>query len=243
MGFIQDYVIAIASSWWVLPIIFALCCIDGFFPPFPSESILITLGSVAAVTGQVHIVFVCILGALGAWLGDVIAYHIGRYIPLRKISFLNKGKGKIAVQKAESSLESRGVFLILVARFIPVGRIAVNMVAGAMKYSRIKFVIVAFFAGFVWSVYSIILGYSAGVVLYNNPLLAIVIGILLGVLSGLILDRLITWFGNFLAKRIVEGTVIFFRNVSVEDIENQGIVINSDKVYKNVDLESDSFEK
>lgn len=233
MGFIQDYVVAAAASYWVLPIIFALCCIDGFFPPLPSESVLISLGSVAAATGQVHIVLVCIFGALGAWIGDIIAYHIGRHIPIYRISFLNKGRGKKAVDSAERSLAERGVFLILVARFVPVGRIAVNMVAGATGFSRMKFICTSFFAAFIWSIYSILLGYGAGAVLHDSPLLAIVVGILLGILSGLLLDKLITFIGGLFAKRIASNKMRFFRWIKIEDIANQGIAIDENKILNN----------
>lgn len=237
MGIIQDYVVAVAASYWVLPVIFALCCIDGFFPPLPSESVLITLGSIAASTGQVHIVLVCIFGALGAWCGDTIAYHIGRHIPIYRFSFLNKGKGKKAVETAERSLSQRGVFLILVARFVPIGRIAVNMVAGATGFPRFKFICTSFFAGLIWSSYSIALGYGAGAVLHDSPLLAIVVGIMLGVLSGILLDKLITLIGVFLAKRIANNKMIFFRWLKVEDIANQGINLDEDEIFDNKKLD------
>lgn len=203
---------------------------DGFFPPLPSESILITLGSLAASTGKVHIILVWIAGAIGAWLGDVTAYHIARYIPLYRIPFLNKGKGKKAVDAAERSLNERGIFLILVARFVPIGRIAVNMVAGATGYSRMKFIATSFCAAFVWSAYSIFLGYSAGAVLHKTPLLAVAVGIGLGIISGIILDKIISFAGNLLAKRIVNNKAKFFPWVRLEDIVNQGIDLKEDTI-------------
>ncbi|QPK94280.1 DedA family protein [Actinomyces sp. zg-332] len=230
MGFIQDYVVALGASYWVVFIIFLLCYVDGFFPPLPSESILITLGSLAATTGNVYIISVWIFGALGAWLGDVTAYHIARYIPLYRIPFLNKGKGKKAVDAAERSLAERGVFLILVARFVPIGRIAVNMVAGATGYSRMKFIAISCCAASVWSAYSISLGYGAGAILHHSPLLAIFVGIVLGILSGIILDRIITFIGNVLAKRIVNNKIRFLRWIRLEDIINQGIDIDEDTI-------------
>ena len=226
MDFIQNMVIEFASSYWVLLIIFACAFIDGFFPPIPAESLLITLGSLAATTGQVHIVAVCIVGAVAAWLGDIVAYHIGRHIPLYRIPFLNKGAGKKALETAQRSIQSRGSFYILVARFVPVGRIAVNMTAGAMGFPRSRFIPTAGFAGVVWSVYAVVLGFGAGSVLRNNHFLAVVFGIGLGVVSGFLLDRLIVWFGNFLAVRVSSSSNRFLRWLSVEDIENQGIDVS-----------------
>lgn len=244
MDFIQDFVVNIATSLWVLPIVFGLCLMDGFFPPLPSESVMIAMGSLYAANGNIYIFLIAVCGAIGASTGDIIAYHIGRHIPLYRISFLNNDRGKKALDLAEHSLAAKGVFYILTARFIPVGRIAVNMVAGATGYPRFKFVLTAFCAGAIWSFYLISLGYGVGAVLYHNPLLGIAVGIVLGILFGFVLEKLISFVGNIFARLIANGSIKFFRWLNVEDISGQGIKINEEKIFHSdeQDAECKSFD-
>ena len=45
---INDFILAAAGQPWVLVLVFACCVIDGFFPPIPSESVVVGLAAVAA---------------------------------------------------------------------------------------------------------------------------------------------------------------------------------------------------
>ena len=57
---VEAWILALTSSWWVFVALFALCTIDGFFPPVPSESIVITLAVTAHTTGLPNIWLVSI---------------------------------------------------------------------------------------------------------------------------------------------------------------------------------------
>ena len=48
MQAINDFILAAAGQPWVLLLVFACCVIDGFFPPIPSESVVVGLAAVAA---------------------------------------------------------------------------------------------------------------------------------------------------------------------------------------------------
>jgi membrane protein DedA with SNARE-associated domain len=92
---------------------------------------------------------------------------------------------------AQRSLERRGASLILIARYIPVGRVAVNITAGATGYPRRRFLPLAALAAVAWAVYSVAIGVLAGHWLGENPLLGVAVGVAIAVLLGLIVDRLI----------------------------------------------------
>ncbi|TDD59363.1 DedA family protein, partial [Actinomadura rubrisoli] len=67
---------AVTSPWFYLAL-FAVAAIDGFFPVVPSESMVIT-GGVYAASGRPNLALVVVLAALGAFIGDHVAYFIGR---------------------------------------------------------------------------------------------------------------------------------------------------------------------
>src|SRR5918993_52360 len=51
---INDFILAAAGQPWVLFIVLACCFIDGFFPPIPSESVVVGLAPRAATAGLPH---------------------------------------------------------------------------------------------------------------------------------------------------------------------------------------------
>ena len=38
MDVINEFIIGQAAALWVYPLLFAVCTLDGFFPPVPSET-------------------------------------------------------------------------------------------------------------------------------------------------------------------------------------------------------------
>ena len=205
---INELLRANAGSVWVLPIVLALCTIDGFFPPLPSESIVVALAAVSASVGEPNMWGVFAAAALGAMLGDNIAYTIGRHGGVARLNDSNNRRVRAAMGWAREELARRGPVIIMAARYIPVGRVAVNVTAGATKFPRLKFVILDFFAALSWAAYSIAIGTVAGNWAHDNPLLATVVAVTGGVLLGLLVDRLLQRFAGVPPKserRVLPG--------------------------------------
>jgi membrane protein DedA with SNARE-associated domain len=92
---------------------------------------------------------------------------------------------------AEDQLETRGFYLIIIARFIPGGRTAVTFSSGythAMTYRR--FVFADAIAAVIWGTYAALLGYIGGKQFEEQPwkglLLAFVVAISLAGLVELV---------------------------------------------------------
>lgn len=185
---LEEWVLALTGSPLVFVALFLFCTIDGFFPPVPSESVVIALAALAMSTGDPNLWFVIAVAAAGAFAGDQIAYSIGRRIPVRRLRVMRGPRGQAAVDRAERALRERGAAYILAARYIPIGRVAVNMTAGAVGYPRQRFNGVAAIAAVMWAVYSVLLGMSAGVWLKEHPWLAVAVGVVLGAVLGLAID-------------------------------------------------------
>ncbi|KZM35082.1 DedA family protein [Oerskovia enterophila] len=187
---LETWVLALAASAWIYPALYAFATIDGFFPPIPSESVVITLAVAASASGNPNLVLVLAIAAAGAWTGDQIAYALGRGIGTERIRFLRTVRGRKAVAWADQALKARGAAFILAARYVPIGRVAVNMTAGAVGYPRRRFMLYSGLAAVTWALYSVLIGLVAAQWLGHQPLLAMVLGVILGVLSGVVVDRI-----------------------------------------------------
>src|SRR5699024_5668643 len=89
---------------------------------------------------------------------------------------------------ARRSLDRRGAALVLTARYIPVGRIAVNMTAGATGYPRRRFVPLSILAGASWALYSVAVGTLFGHWFAGHPLLGVAAAVGAAIGIGLVVD-------------------------------------------------------
>jgi membrane protein DedA with SNARE-associated domain len=185
---LNDWVPMLAGSPWVYLALFAFAAIDGFFPPIPSESVVIALASLSIAHGEPNILLVALAGAAGAFTGDQVAYLIGSKVDVRRLRIFRTGRGSKALDWAEHALVHRGSSFILAARYIPIGRVAVNMTAGALGYPRRRFMGLTALAAVTWAAYGTLIGAGAGVWLADHSLLAVVAGVVVGTVVGLAID-------------------------------------------------------
>lgn len=191
MDILNEFVLQAAASPWLLLVMFAVAIIDGFFPPIPSETVLVGAAAAAASTGDLAIVApLALVAALGAWIGDNLTYAIGRAVGTNRFAWMRRPRVAAAFDRARSGLSRRGAPLILGARYIPVGRVAVNMSAGALGYPWRRFVALSALAAVTWAVYSTGVGMLAGNVFAGQPMLGAIIGIVLALVVGLVIDRI-----------------------------------------------------
>lgn len=188
---VVETILAMAASPWVLAVLLVCCVIDGFFPPIPSESVVIALTSLAISHEAPNIVWIALVAAAGAFIGDNIAYLIGSKLPIHRFRIFRSRRGRRTLAWAEHALARRGAVFILAARYVPIGRVAVNMAAGAVGYPYRRFIPVSAIAALMWSGYSVLLGASAGAFLHEHPVIGVLVGVVLGVLIGFIVDFIV----------------------------------------------------
>jgi membrane protein DedA with SNARE-associated domain len=75
---------------------------------------------------------------------------------------------------------------------VPIGRVAVNMTAGGVHYPRRLFMLLAAIAATTWAVYSAVIGIAAGIVLHDQPMLAILVGVVGGLLLGTLMEKVMS---------------------------------------------------
>jgi membrane-associated protein len=189
---LEEWVLALAASPVVYAALYLVATIDGFFPPVPSESAVIALAAMAVATGVPDLWLVLAVAAAGAFTGDQIAYAIGRRVSVRRSPLLRRPRAQRTLDWAEEALATRGASFIIGARYIPVGRVAVNMTAGAVGFPRRRFVGLTALAAVSWAVYSTAIGIGAGAWLHDRPLVAVAVGVVAGTLIGLGVDAVLS---------------------------------------------------
>ncbi len=186
------WLLSVAASPLVYLGMFVFAVIDGFFPPMPSEAAVVGLTALAAATGRPNLALTMVAAGAGAFVGDQVAYAIGRRIDVHRLPLMRRGRGRRTLLRAEQALTHRGTSFILAARFIPVARVAVNMSAGALGYPRRRFVALAAIGSVTWAVYSAAIGIGAGAWFKGHPWGAVVVGVVGGLTLGVALDWALT---------------------------------------------------
>jgi membrane-associated protein len=157
------------ASGWAYAILFGFAFLDALLPVVPSETAVITAGVVAA-TGHLSLPLILAAAVCGAFAGDNAAYAIGfRFGPYAKDRYFRGDRGRRTIRWSERQLAERGGELILVARFVPGGRTAVMLTAGAARYPWSRFAVFDAVAGLVWASYAALLGYFGGKAFEHMP--------------------------------------------------------------------------
>ncbi|QDY88980.1 DedA family protein [Arthrobacter sp. UKPF54-2] len=188
MQAINDFILAAAGQPWVLFLVFACCLIDGFFPPVPSESVVVGLAAVAATADVPNPLVLVVAAAAGAFCGDNIAYLIGRATGTSRWKWMRGHRAQRAFTWAGRELRKRPASLIMVARFVPIGRVAVNLTAGATHYAHSHFVGLTVLSAALWSSYSVAVGLFFGQWFEDNHLLGATIAIICAIVLGIGID-------------------------------------------------------
>jgi membrane-associated protein len=184
----MDLAVAIADAGsglsWLYLAVLLLVAADTIVPLIPGETALITAGALAAgsggslVTGSPNLVVVCAAAALGAWLGDNLAYSLGwRAGPYAVARVLGARRGPALYLKAERALAARGAAVILAARFIPGARTATTIGAGVVGFPRARFRWIIAIADSCWAVYVGLLGYLGGRTFEDNLIAGVATGL------------------------------------------------------------------
>ncbi len=161
---------SLASASWFPFLVLAIALLDAIFPVVPSETAVIT-GGVAAGYGEQTLWIIIAAGAIGAFLGDNIAYQIGRsgssWVTRRASE-----KMQSRIDWASHHLSKRGGPLLVTARFVPGGRSAVTLASGLTRQLRGPFAAWVALAGLLWASYGALLGYYFGERFQDNHTVA-----------------------------------------------------------------------
>jgi membrane-associated protein len=138
----------------------------GFF--LPGDSLLFTAGFLASPAGKevFNIVLLSTLCVIAAIAGDQVGYWFGKWSGPR---LFNREDSlwfhKKHLVRAHDFYEKHGGTAIILARFLPIVRTFVPIVAGAAEMDYRKFVTFNVLGGLLWALGMTWGGYAAGLIL------------------------------------------------------------------------------
>jgi membrane-associated protein len=132
------------------------------WPFLPGDSLLFTIGAVAA-TGGINLPLIAVLLCVAANCGDLLNYTIGYNIGPKifageRSRFLNKKH----LLDAHAFYEKYGRKTIILARFVPIIRTFAPFVAGIAQMRFIEFEMFSLAGGIFWVLACLFAGYSLG---------------------------------------------------------------------------------
>lgn len=166
------------ALWIVAIIVFAEC---GLFSLLPGDSLLFTVGmftagGLAGGVPAIHyfssrpgtLIFCCVVLTIAAILGNISGYYLGRLIgpPLFKPrkGLMGKVFDPVYVEKTHALMEKYGPRALILARFVPMVRTFITLIAGVSKMDFKKFIIFTAIGGVLWVWLITILGYFLGTI-------------------------------------------------------------------------------
>jgi len=185
---LTDWLVDTSSAQWFLVVIFVIALLDSVIPIVPSETTVI-IGGVAAGAGDQNLLLVIMAGAIGAFIGDNLAYLIGRSFhgPIAR-----RAERKSSTQRrlnwAAEQVRDRGGLLLVTARFIPGGRTALTISCGLTQQPRRWFVKWVALAVTIWATYAAVLGAIFGRALQDNHTAAFLIAFFTALAINIIIE-------------------------------------------------------
>jgi membrane-associated protein len=135
----------------------------GVFIPFiTGDSLLFAAGLVAAAASdQVNIIVLAIGVGIAAFMGDQLGFIFGRHLGRPYLDKKTGPRMKRMVERTERFYTKYGWWSVVVARFIPWGRVFVPWIAGIGKMDYFKFLSSNFVGALAWGVGLTVVGYFA----------------------------------------------------------------------------------
>ena len=185
-------VLEIAGLWSYLVFFVVIFAETGLVvtPFLPGDSLVFTLGTLAAVEGSpLHIAWVFVILAAAAILGDSANYAVGKYFG----SIILKKQGawflkKEHIERTHRFYEKYGSKTIVLARFVPIVRTFAPFVAGVGRMSYARFLTYNVAGGLLWITLFAFGGYFFGniPIIKKNFGLVIIAIIILSIMPAVI---------------------------------------------------------
>ena len=185
---LTNWLVDTSSANWFIAVIFIIALLDSVVPVVPSETTVI-IGGVAAGAGDQNLLLVIVAGAIGAFIGDNLAYLIGRSFhgPIAR-----RAERKPSTQRrldwAANQVRERGGLLLVTARFIPGGRTALTISCGLTQQPHRWFVKWVALAVTIWATYAAVLGAIFGRALQDNHTAAFLIAFITALAINIVIE-------------------------------------------------------
>ncbi|MCY1160181.1 MAG: rane protein DedA family [Citricoccus sp.] len=187
-------VLSAADSVWVYPLGMILVAVSALFPPVPSTSVFVALGALS-VTHNVPNGFLLVVSMLaGAVLGDAATYGLVRQRDVANWRMLSGVRAQKALDASRSRLDHGAVSWVLTSRFIPLGRLTMNVACAITPIPWGSFVLYSLGAGILWSTYSVGIGALSGLLPGLSTELTVLVAIAFSLILGRAIGAAAAWY-------------------------------------------------
>ena len=144
--------------------VFFLMVLENIFPPIPSE-IIIPLAGYSAAEGELNIVLVILVASLGAVVGALPWYILGRAFGLERLKKLSVSYGRLLTMSPEDIDSADAWFLrhgqkaVMFGRLIPTVRTLISVPAGLARMPIYTFLVYSFIGSLAWTALLATFGY------------------------------------------------------------------------------------
>lgn len=171
--------------------IFLLMVLENIFPPIPSE-VIIPLAGYSAASGEMNIGIVILVASLGAIVGALPWYFLGRFFGADRLKRLSVRFGRLLtlspsdIDTSSNWFNKHGHKAVLFGRLIPAVRTLISVPAGLARMPMGSFLLFSFIGSAVWTTILALFGYFLQsqheiVANYLNPVSDLVIILIIGV--------------------------------------------------------------
>lgn len=165
---IDQHLVDIVNQYqtWTYPILFLIIFAETGLvvtPFLPGDSLLFAAGAIIAKPdSNLNILIMCLLLIAAAIIGDMVNYHVGKYLGPKAFSGRYRLLKKEYLEKTQLFYNKHGGKTIIYARFIPIIRTFAPFVAGIGTMSYTRFATYNVAGGILWVGSFLFLGYFFG---------------------------------------------------------------------------------
>lgn len=188
-----DGILLQADQWWVYPVAAMFITVSGLIPPVPSTSVFVALGALAGAEGGPSILWLLVAMAGGALLGDLLTFLLVRGDRIGGLLNLAGVRWQRAIDGAQDRMTRQGISVLMVSRFIPLGRISTNVVLGMGPQPLRKLVGLSLLAALPWTIYAVGIGVATQFWPNISTTTAVIVAVLLSIALGWLIGKLNGW--------------------------------------------------
>lgn len=163
----QEIIIRLMDQFGYIGIVL-LIAIENIFPPIPSEVVL-TFGGFMTTYSSLTIIGVIISSTVGALIGAIVLYYVGRVLNKERLMRIVSGKiGKVLflkaddIEKADQWFGTKGDKVVFFGRCVPIIRSLISIPAGMSGMPFGRFLVLTTIGSCIWNTILVIVGSIVG---------------------------------------------------------------------------------
>ena len=187
----DELIAGLAADPWALAVLAGVVFADAFLVVVPGEVAVTALGTVAVAHGLPPLWAVILVGGSAAFAGDVCCYLVGRMLHPHEWRILRHDRLQRALDAAARRLRTHAATAVFTARFIPFGRLAVNLSAGTAVVPAVRYLPIAAVAALAWAAFQALAGAAIAALVPGGTVVAVLVSIVVALGIGWTVDRVI----------------------------------------------------